>query len=122
MVNPKNEVMDAEVTEEAGSKGFLSKLKSRTKTAALISAGSAMPLVSFASTDDEFDDFKDSIEALITGSLGKGVALIALLLGGLIGLAKSSAWPALTGLAIAAIFGLGPFLIDTIFSTFKAVG
>lgn len=121
MVNPKNEVMNTEVTEEAGSKGFLSKLKSRTKAAVLISVGAAMPFVSYAEPD-EFDDFQEAVKDLIQGSLGKGVALVALLLGGLIGLAKSSAWPALTGLAIAAIFGLGPFLIDTIFSTFSAVG
>lgn len=72
--------------------------------------------------DTEFAPFMDSIKTLITGSLGKAVALIALLLGGLIGLAKSSAWPALTGLAIAAVFGLGPFLIETIFKTFSAIG
>ena len=64
MVNPKNEVMNTEVTEDADSKGFLSKLKSHAKTTALISVGSAMPLVSFAS-DDEFDGFKDAIKDLI---------------------------------------------------------
>lgn len=82
------------------------------------------PSFAFASDNVEnaFDDFQGTIEKLITGSLGKAVALIALLLGGLIGLAKSSAWPALTGLAIAAIFGLGPFLIGIIFETFSAIG
>lgn len=80
-------------------------------------------LAAAAETAEEqgFETFKDTIADLITGSLGKAVALIALLLGGLIGLAQSSAWPALTGLAIAAIFGLGPFLIETIFTTFGAV-
>lgn len=82
------------------------------------------PSFAFAAPDEldsSFKPFMESIEKLITGSLGKAVALIALLLGGLIGLAKSSAWPALTGLAIAAIFGLGPFLIETIFTTFSAI-
>lgn len=68
-----------------------------------------------------FDDFEGTVADLITGSLGKAVALIALLLGGLMGLAKGSAWPALTGLAVAAIFGLGPFLITVIFDTFTAI-
>ncbi|GLR65097.1 TrbC/VirB2 family protein [Marinospirillum insulare] len=81
------------------------------------------PSFAFANDlDTEFEPFMNSIKVLITGSLGKAVALIALLLGGLIGLAKSSAWPALTGLAIAAVFGLGPFLIETIFDTFSAIG
>ena len=82
------------------------------------------PSFAFASgdLDGDFKPFMESIQTLIQGSLGKAVALIALLLGGLIGLAKSSAWPALTGLAIAAVFGLGPFLIETIFTTFSAIG
>lgn len=87
----------------------------------LLSFALTFPLTASADVDAGFDSFKDTMEKIITGSLGKAVALIALLLGGLIGLAKSSAWPALTGLAIAAIFGLGPFLINTIFDTFKTI-
>lgn len=110
-----NELKDAEC--EKKQPGLIRK-------AGFISAGFVLPLIASTSAHaaDEFDDFKTAITDLIQGSLGKGIALVALLLGGLIGLAKSSAWPALTGLAIAAVFGLGPFLIETIFSTFKAVG
>lgn len=97
----------------------LGKLKSLFIKAAIVSAPVVMPMAAHA---DEFEGFELSMKDLIQGSLGKSIALIALLLGGLIGLAKSSAWPALTGLAIAAVFGLGPFLIDTIFSTFSAIG
>lgn len=113
----------AEYQKQSGSNSLIKKAKGLATSLVFGSIAMTAPMVSFAnSSTDEFDDFKEGIEALITGSLGKGVALIALLLGGLIGLAKSSAWPALTGLAIAAIFGLGPFLIDTIFTTFDAIG
>ena len=66
----------------------------------------------------EFQEFRDAVEDLAGGNFAIAISIAALILGAIMGLAKMSAWPALIGLALAAVFALGPYLIVQIFDWF----
>ena len=68
-----------------------------------------------------FNEFQDTIEDFAGGPFAIGISVLALILGALAGLAKLSAWPALVGFAIAAVFAIGPYLIGEIFTMFGSL-
>jgi len=83
----------------------------------------AVMLMSFAVTNTayaqaEFQEFQDAIEGFAGGPFAIGISVLALILGAIAGLAKLSAWPALVGFAIAAVFAIGPYIIAQIFTLF----
>lgn len=91
------------------------KLNSRTIFRAMIAllvVTSAMQASasSIAQTDD-FYRFYDFINKNLNGGLAVGIAFTAFLVGGGIGVMKSSALPMLSGLVIAAFFAFGPNII-----------
>ena len=93
----------------------------------IIAASIALSLVSTiasASTmapTENFYKFYEFIDTSLNGPLGLGLAFTALLIGGGIGAAKSSAMPALTGIVIAAFFGFGPGVAADLMSIDTAI-
>lgn len=108
MQNEKN-------TEVQEKQTFAAKMKNRAMQSTVVAVGAVAASPVFAGQAQDFDTLKTSVTGLIQGGLGKSLALIALFLGGAMGLAKSSAWPALTGLALAAVFAIGPYMVEQIF-------
>ena len=83
----------------------------------LLTAGlAATP--AWAQQADDFGAFRDAVEAFAGGNFAIAISIVALILGAVMGLAKLSAWPALVGFAIAAVFAIGPYLIVQIFGWF----
>lgn len=64
-----------------------------------------------------FDSFYCTMTEWTTGSLGKGLAVSMLALGGIVGVARNSPMPALSGVAGAAFFSWGPDVIEGIMSS-----
>ena len=62
-------------------------------------------------TGVEFQAFFTKVQGWATGYLGKALAITAFLIGAVVGVAKSTAMPALVGLAFAIIFSIGPGVI-----------
>lgn len=80
--------------------------------AALAASGVAM--AGDIATDDTFYTFYDTITSWTSGGLGVGLATTMLLMGGVIGVAKNSPMPALTGIGGAAFLHWGPDIIQQI--------
>jgi len=91
-------------------KPFLKKLS----TAAVALGASGVALAGDVATDDTFYTFYDTITGWTGGGLGVGLATTMLLMGGVIGVAKNSPMPALTGIAGAAFLHWGPDIIKQI--------
>lgn len=93
-----------------------------TDKANQLTAASVLALASVAQTasaaapaaDDPFIDFYTAVDSYANGGLGVGLAIVAMLLGGGIGIVRSTAIPALTGVFLAAIFAWGPDVILSI--------
>lgn len=81
----------------------------------------AWSVASSAHAQSGFTEFQDTIESFAGGPFAIGISVLALILGALAGLAKLSAWPALVGFAIAAVFAIGPYLIGEIFDMFGSL-
>lgn len=60
---------------------------------------------------DTFYPFYQFMETSLGGALGTGIALTMMLMGGIVGVARNSPMPALTGLAGAAFLHWGPDMI-----------
>jgi|GEM_PF-6244160 len=71
--------------------------------------------VSTTAAADPFETFRDAMEDLAGGDFAIGVSILALILGCVMALGKMTVWPALIGLAVAAVFALGPYIIVQIF-------
>lgn len=67
-------------------------------------------------TGDNFYTFMQTIQNMASGAFGIAISLIALLVGGVVGLMKMSALPPLLGVALAVIFRYGPQIIQNIIS------
>lgn len=104
-----------------GWKGFV--LKHRNKGYAVIGVTGAMLATSpaMAAGGTDFTDFQTKITDLAHGPFGIAISVLALILGVLMGLAKTSAWPAMVGFAVAAMFAVGPYMIGVIFSMFSTL-
>lgn len=76
---------------------------------------------SAALAQDEFGGFRQAIEEFARGDFAIGISILAIVLGALIGLGKSSIMPALFGFALAAVFSIGPYLVVKIFDTFSNI-
>jgi conjugal transfer pilus assembly protein TraA len=86
--------------------------KSALALAALAASGVAV--AGEIATDDTFYTFYETITGWTSGGLGVGLATTMLLMGGVIGVAKNSPMPALTGIGGAAFLHWGPDIIQQI--------
>ena len=66
---------------------------------------------SAGNTGPEFQALFDLVSGWASGYLGKALAIAAFLIGAVVGVAKSTAMPALVGLAFAIVFSIGPGVI-----------
>lgn len=71
---------------------------------------------------DGFDDFEASMLEWVQGPLGVGLAVTSLLVGGGIGILRSTPLPAVAGLALAAFFAWGPSVIVALVGGGAVVG
>ncbi len=62
-------------------------------------------------TGPEFQALYDLILGWAQGYLGKALAIAAFLFGAIVGVAKSTATPALIGIVFAIVFSIGPGVI-----------
>jgi len=62
-------------------------------------------------TGTPFKALFDLVSGWASGYLGKALAISAFLIGAVVGVAKSTAMPALVGLAFAIVFSIGPGVI-----------
>lgn len=69
----------------------------------------------------DFQEFQDSITDFAHGPFGIGISVLAIILGAVFGLAKMTAWPALTGLAVAAMLAIGPYMVVQVFAMFSSL-
>lgn len=96
---------------------LLEKLLGRAEvqtTAATVSGVSLLAFTSIASagtTGPEFQALYDLILGWAQGYLGKALAIAAFLFGAIVGVAKSTATPALIGIVFAIVFSIGPGVI-----------
>jgi conjugal transfer pilus assembly protein TraA len=67
-------------------------------------------------TGTEFLSLFNMLVGWAEGYLGKALAIGAFIVGAIIGFAKSTAMPALVGVVFAIVFGLGPTIINGMFS------
>lgn len=81
-------------------------------TSAVLWAGPAFA----GTTGTEFLPLYNMVDGWATGYLGRTIAVGGLIIGGLMGWAKSSGMPALMGIGWAVIFGVGPAIITNIMS------
>jgi len=72
----------------------------------------ALQVANAGTTGTEFQGLHTLLNNWATGYLGKSLALAAFLLGAGMGLAKSTAMPAIMGLIFAIVFSIGPGVID----------
>lgn len=62
-------------------------------------------------TADPFFAFYNTLDTWLSSGLGVGLSIAALAMGAIMGVAKSSAFPALVGLGLAAVIAWGPGII-----------
>lgn len=67
-------------------------------------------------TGTEFQSLFDMLVGWAEGYLGKALAIGAFIVGAIIGFAKSTAMPAMIGIVFAIVFGLGPTIINGMFT------
>ena len=67
-------------------------------------------------TGTEFTGLYNLVKGWSEGYLGRTLAIAALLVGAIVGFAKSTAMPALVGIIFAVLFAIGPGVIDGIAS------
>lgn len=60
-----------------------------------------------------FDSFARTVVGWVSGPLGIGLAITAMIIGAVAGLMKSTAMPAVVGVGVAAIFAWGPGIISS---------
>lgn len=88
--------------------------KAGVVTALAVAGASQSVMAAAPAADDPFIDFYTAVDSYANGGLGVGLAIVAMLLGGGIGIVRSTAIPALTGIFLAAIFAWGPDVILSI--------
>ncbi len=71
-------------------------------------------LAAHAGTDTTFDDLNTLIQGWTTGSLGKALSLIALLLGIGVAAARQSFAALFAGVGVAAAASIGPNVLSTV--------
>lgn len=84
--------------------------------AAAAAFGLMAPEAFASSTNNDFSDLWDMLEGWSSGSLGKSISLMFLLVGLGIGVVRGSIIGAVACVAAAIALFLGPQIIDTIFT------
>ncbi|MFD3303854.1 hypothetical protein [Alteromonas macleodii] len=84
------------------------------KSLAIVALMSAASFASTITASDEFYEFYQKIDTWSQGGLAIGLALASLVIGGGMGVAKASPMPALAGVGLAAFFGFGPDVIQSL--------
>lgn len=93
------------------NKPAASKLKAFFARAAVAAIGIAGSGAAMASTDNTFDNFRDTVLGWAEGSLGTGLSITMMIIGAGMGIARNSPMPALSGIAGAAFLNWGPDII-----------
>jgi len=88
-----------------------SKLKAFLARASIAVLGLGASGAAMASTDNTFDNFRDTVVGWAEGSLGTGLAITMMIIGAGMGIARNSPMPALSGIAGAAFLNWGPDII-----------
>ena len=83
----------------------------------LAAAGLLASASAFASTDDPFKEFSDTVVGWAEGPLGTGLSVTMMLIGAGLGVARNSPMPALSGIAGAAFLNWGPGIIQSLTNT-----
>lgn len=92
-------------------------LKHKVAGAWLLAIAAAPAWAGSVSNDDPFYSFMATVESWLGGGLGIGLALLSLLVGVVISVAKNSPMPALSGVALAAFIKWGPGIIKNLILT-----
>ena len=108
------ELESIDTTKKTGLRARLSRVNERLRAKQIAVAVALMGAAAPAAADP-FEGFRDAMEDLAQGDFAIGVAILALLLGGVMALGTFKIMPALIGLALAAVFALGPDLVVAIF-------
>lgn len=96
----------------------ISKTTKNVATAAILGLLASAAMANQGVQDsDAFYSFYKTVTDWTGGALGVGAATTMLLMGGLIGVAKNSPMPALSGVGGAAILHWGPQIIQSIMTT-----
>ena len=91
--------------------------KTRLMFVVLLALALMIPLMAMAGTGgNEFDDFYNQISGWANGTLGKTLGVAALIVGLGIGVVSQSVMAAAVGIAVALVAGLGPNVIDALFT------
>lgn len=99
------------------------KAKKLASQASYVAVGAAFPLVSMAASVDYTttgSGFYDAISGVMGSPLVKGFALVAVLIG-ILAAAMGNLKAAVLPFGLAAIAGIGPWLVTTIFNLFATV-
>ncbi|MBL4795547.1 MAG: hypothetical protein JKY24_08630 [Pseudomonadales bacterium] len=96
-------------TKELIHKG-MTKSRAALSVVGLMAMTQAVNANTVAATDDFFA-FYQAVDGWAGGGLAVGISITAILVGAGVGLARSSAMPALIGIAMAAIIGWGPGIV-----------
>lgn len=86
------------------------------KLIALVVGLFAAPVAMAGTTGTEFQVLFETLDAWISGYLGKSIAVASFIIGAGIGAAKMSAIPALIGVVIALFISIFPTIINGIVS------
>lgn len=95
---------------------YLNKLKPAALLAALYMVATPA-MAEGVSEDDPFAEFAEMAKQWAGGGLGTGIALLTLLVGAGIGVARNSPLPALSGVASAAFLKWGPDIVTKLLGT-----
>lgn len=96
-------------------KAFL-KRSATALPAAFVAFGLMAPEAFASSTNNDFSDLWDMLEGWSTGTLGKSISLMFLLVGLGIGVVRGSVIGAVGCIAAAIALFLGPQIIESIFT------
>ncbi len=88
--------------------------KSNLKAAALAAIATGIATAGSVAASDDFGTFYDKIDGWSQSGLAVGLSLASLIIGGGIGVARSSPLPALGGIALACFFAFGPGVIKSL--------
>lgn len=95
----------------------IANLKSAISGAVLFVATSGVAFAEGVADDDAFAEFATMVQGWAGGGLGTGIAMLTLLVGAGMGVARNSPLPALSGVASAAFLKWGPDIVTRLLGT-----
>lgn len=95
----------------------MAKLKTAISGAVLFLATTGVAFAEGVGEEDAFAEFATMVEGWAGGGLGTGIAMLTLLVGAGMGVARNSPLPALSGVASAAFLKWGPEIVTNLLGT-----